>query len=120
MAAAANADAHSSDRALALKEEGNALFRARRIQEATVMYEHALACAVEVGDRLPGILLQNIAAAALQVGHHGTAILNAGLFLAFLVDVVLFLNVLSLLASVMAQICAGSASNHLSPFQTHE
>lgn len=72
---------HSMDankQALALKEEGNELFRARRVQEAAAKYEEALQCALATADHLPVVLLQNVAAAALQLSQHQTAFFHAG------------------------------------------
>lgn len=64
--------------ALELKETGNRHFRALRLNDAIDSYEAALDTDMAASDHLPRILLQNIAAAALQDDSPRTAFFYAG------------------------------------------
>lgn len=69
--------------AVALKEAGNALFRKRDYAGAAAKYEEALQLALQSADNLPRILLQNIAAAFLQLKQPLAALVHAGGVLVF-------------------------------------
>lgn len=87
--AGASPDANAcacNDQVLAPTEESNELLRSGRVDEAAEKYESALSLAAEASDRLSGILLQNVGAAALQLGHHRTATVNASILAACVVS----------------------------------